>query len=525
MISIDIAAANKPKVMATYTLNDTDDHIVSIYVRDGVIGDEASFQIGSTPTEKPDTYSISEYEMPMRTLIMLDNSLSIPQNSRAQILDLMVQVINNHCQNEQFRIATFSTNINYLTDRYTDDYTSLVNIVNNITYNDQDTLLTDVLYGVIDDLKVEGYLGYTRIIVITDGVNNKPVGGKSLDMVKETIRANQYPIYTIGCNTGKNDDLLDNLFSLSWLKDCEYVVFDNSKVAEIAGVFTADNNIVVYEAEIPEEIMDGTPRKGKLTLGDGTELVMDVSIPFANASAVEPDSAPGPEPEPEKVCICEEKCTEENYNSNCPVCGENYLNCECETEIEEAKRSLPWTIYAGIAILLIAAIGATVYFILSKKTNTPEETEDDNLSGGRQGTLAFDEDAGRQGTLAFDENGTASFMPGDISGIITLTDKNNRSKSWRHEIVDKITIGRNASDYKDTINFQDDENPYMHGHHCSIEYTNGEFYIMDTILNKSKRTHTKVNGNKMEEGVPYSISSGDEITIGNQSYIIEIDRA
>ena len=131
-ISVSVYAASSAKIMATKTI---DDHLVKIYVRNGNAKDDASLQIGSTPTEKPKSYGISEDENPMRTLIMLDNSLSIPEGIRPDVLDLMGQMVNNHGENEQIRIATFSNNINYLSDRYSDDYTSLLNVINNISFN------------------------------------------------------------------------------------------------------------------------------------------------------------------------------------------------------------------------------------------------------------------------------------------------------------------------------------------------------------------------------------------------------
>ncbi|SCY71297.1 FHA domain protein [Lachnospiraceae bacterium XBB2008] len=518
-ISISVYAASNAKIMATKTV---DDHLVKIYVRNGNAGDDVSLQIGNTPTENPKSYGISEDENPMRTLIMLDNSLSIPEGIRANVLDLMGQMVNNHSENELFRIATFSNNINYLSDRYSDDYTSLLNVISNISFNNQDTLLTNVLYGVIDDLNAERYPGYTRIVIIADGVNNNPTGGKTLDMIRDQLNSYSYPIYTVGCETGKNKQELDNLFLLSTMTGCEYMAFDVSKLNDISNMVSADNEIVVYEAEIPESIMDGNPRKGKLTLGDGTELVADIEIPFIQLND-------NPEPVPEPECICEDKCTQETINEECPVCSENYSNCKGKEVIlaEEPmpeKSALPWEIIAGIVLLVLAAGGVIAYLLISKKKKENKKDVSSSDTDGRPGTLAYDENE-RPGTIAFEEGGTAAFMPDDIQAIITLTDKFNKNNSWRAEIVNSITIGRSAEDYTDNINFKDDENQYMHAHHCTIECRGGDYYIKDNILGKKKRTHTKMNGNKLDEGEPYMIQSGDEISIGDRTYVIEIERA
>ena len=41
-----------------------------------------------------------------------------------------------------------------------------------------------------------------------------------------------------------------------------------------------------------------------------------------------PTPEPTPEPEPEPECICDHKCSQYDYNKDCPVCSENYKDCE-----------------------------------------------------------------------------------------------------------------------------------------------------------------------------------------------------
>ena len=41
-----------------------------------------------------------------------------------------------------------------------------------------------------------------------------------------------------------------------------------------------------------------------------------------------PTPEPTPEPEPEPECICDHKCSQYDYNKECPVCSENYKDCE-----------------------------------------------------------------------------------------------------------------------------------------------------------------------------------------------------
>ena len=41
-----------------------------------------------------------------------------------------------------------------------------------------------------------------------------------------------------------------------------------------------------------------------------------------------PTPEPTPEPEPEPECICDHKCSQYDYNNDCPVCSEDYKDCE-----------------------------------------------------------------------------------------------------------------------------------------------------------------------------------------------------
>ena len=42
----------------------------------------------------------------------------------------------------------------------------------------------------------------------------------------------------------------------------------------------------------------------------------------------DPTPTPEPTPEPEPECICEHKCSQYDYNKDCPVCSQNFKDCE-----------------------------------------------------------------------------------------------------------------------------------------------------------------------------------------------------
>ncbi len=54
----------------------------------------------------------------------------------------------------------------------------------------------------------------------------------------------------------------------------------------------------------------------------------DVSGNDVSGNDVEPTPEPTPEPEPEPECICDSKCSQYDYNHECPVCSANYRDCQ-----------------------------------------------------------------------------------------------------------------------------------------------------------------------------------------------------
>ena len=121
-------AAGDAKVMQAIANENT----VKAFVRGVTSSDGATYQIANVPSEEPKGYKISEDTTNMRTLIMVDNSLSIPNNSRPLVKEAMKAIIDAHAENETFRLATFSDSIGYLSDQYSSDYTALKNVVDSI---------------------------------------------------------------------------------------------------------------------------------------------------------------------------------------------------------------------------------------------------------------------------------------------------------------------------------------------------------------------------------------------------------
>ena len=490
-----VNAAEGIRIMAAHTIEDPEgdgDH-VKIFVRNAP-GTEAEYQIGMSKVENvPDVHGLGEDNYGMRTLIMLDNSMSIPKNSRPLIIDGLNAIVDAHADNEQFRIATFSTDIAYMSDRFSDDYTALHSMIETISFNDQDTKLTDVLDHVIDSLNSDSadYEGYTRIVIITDGVNDKEAGGVSLDRIIQRLGETPYPIYTIGCDTGKNDDLLDNLFRLSWETGCEHIVLENSEISDITALTSADNSITVFDYEIPDEVKNGSRQSSQLTFSDGTAVKFDIDVPFGEEIKPTPEPAPvTPTPEPE---------TPEPDPVQTDDGASNKLTLRDKIVIGAGSG----IVAAGLATLIIILVRSKKRKRTVTATVVPPEEGPTVVLNGNGGS----------------ETDTVQLTPGGSDNnlkryIFSMTDKNDPSRIFKCELSGEISIGRKTGN---SIVITDDDS--VHRKHCVVKVRNGVFYITD---DKDVKNHTAVNGIPLKPEIPQLIVNNSVVTIGRRQYGIEI---
>ena len=125
---------------------------IVMYVQNPGEGCEIQCQVGTSEAEKIESHPIEQETVPIETIILLDNSLSVVEKYRPTISAVMSELAANRMNGEQFTIAVFSDEINYLVEKCS-DYAQVKQAVDNITYNNQETYLTDVLYHLLSEIK------------------------------------------------------------------------------------------------------------------------------------------------------------------------------------------------------------------------------------------------------------------------------------------------------------------------------------------------------------------------------------
>lgn len=482
----------------------SDDRNVKVYVRGGQPEGEIKYQIGNVPVDTPDVYSVQEDSQPMRTLIMLDNSLSIPKDSRDKVLEMMRMIITGHGEKEQFRLATFDEEIRYLTDGFSADYTALINIVNSIGYENMHTAATNVLYRLIDALEEEAYMGYTRIVIITDGVDDQPLGEMNRDELSKKLEESGIPVYAVGTNTGKNSDQLSNLFALSRLTGCEYWILEDTGAEDIAASLALDYGMLVCQAVIPEQVKTGGKQSSKLTMGDGTVLSFEVKMPFGISVQEEPESTV-----PDVKAEREQKATVEQEST------------ESVEESTQQRAGIPfWVlIIAGLIVVIILGMIVAILVLVWQKRKSTGKSAMAGLDGAGGRAVPVSENTVT--AMLDDEEEKKTGNTVQLTPVRTkqkeyrlvLTDQSNPARTFQSVLVHEVRIGHKP---ENQIVISDDNT--VSGIHCRILCKEGSFFVEDM----GSKNKTFVNGSKEPVALEQLIVSGSTVKIGRAVYLVSI---
>lgn len=484
-------ADNSAAVMETYT----GDSYVSVYLK-GIESnpEDMSVQIATTEADKFSTETVSELDKPMKTLVMVDNSISISTANREKIAEFLQNLISDRLNNEEVCIATFSEDISIVTD-YSADYATLKQAIDSISYQDQETYLTDVLYDLITAQYTHSDEDvFRRIIVVSDGVDNKSLG-YTKDELYSLLKDVQVPIYTIGSVNKNNNDELENMFALSRMTSAEYFLLDETEdLLEITEALKKDRDIIRLSITPSEEMLDGSKKAVRITIADATTLTTEVTMP-QQVQTKEPQE----EPVEEEVVAAEPE----------PVIETAY-------DEEDVSIGFPVIVFIAIAVIVVAAIVCAVLIILKRKRNKVEfESLDDNiLRELEQNTRNTGDKTEMIGAFHnnSDDGSTVMIWNQNTMYQVVLTDVNSPAKSFRVPLSQSIIVGRK----KELCDIALDYEKSVSGKHCEITVRGGKFYIKD--LQSSNGTY--VNGSKVL--TESEIFSGNVLKFGRLEMRFEV---
>lgn len=464
------------------------DQKAEVYLQGASPEGDFTCQIGSTPVTPSAVTGISDLDTPLHTVIVVDNSVSIPSAQRPLVNEILSNVAGNRMDGEQFSVATMAQTVTWLCEGQT-DYLTLKQALDGITYNDQETRLTDCLYEVLTHLQEQYPAQLCRVIVVADGVDNQEIG-YTADELDALIQKTGYPIYAVGCsNSGANGNAeLQRLFALTRLTGGQsFYLAETQDATAIAAGIAAWNTGVRLTIDLPAELCDGSQRQMQVVAGE-TTYTLSLTMPFATVEAPasqpeeEPEATPEPEPEPES-------------------------EPELEPEPEEEPAGFvfqPWmAAAAGGGALLIAVIVVVVVVVVRRGRKNQESCGPGSTDIGPTEIPQDDDPAGM-------------VDPSGNSVRLRLTDVNNPARQYQYQLQPgyALALGRDPSQCQILIDFE----PSVSRHQCDFYLQDGEVHLRNT----SQANITHVNGQRIEGDC--IVSSGSAIKMGRLVMRLEYNR-
>lgn len=464
-----------------------------LYVRNPGEDFEVECQIGTSNCESISVSAITDESIPVETIFLVDNSLSVTKNYRQMITDILTQLAANRMNGEIFTVMTFSDQANLLLEK-SSDYAQIKQTIDAIAWEDQETYLTDVLYEVLMNIKNEGDYKLKRIVIVSDGVDNKAIGYTKEELYG-LLEAHICPIYTLGCTYKSNNEELKNMFALSRVTGGESWLLDNvSDAMEVVHGISAMNDAQKIVIQPRQEDCDGTT-KGvslKLTSSDQTvQYVLEMSMPFVKKEEISTTAEPTQK-------------AEENMESN------------IEAEISDlqpvvrSKGSNTVIIIVGIVIMLTIAVGISVVIIRKKSKKNifkpaPEPFTEGFARETRETRLLNQGEAEQKA-----EKRDTHYAWGKK---LQLTDQNDPMHYFEAYLEEgnEIYIGYNQ-ECQICINYEES----VSGKHCNVFEKNG--IIM--VRNLSHTNPTILNGMIVKGDV--ELKRGDILTLGRLNMKIGI---
>ena len=474
---------------------------IVMYVQNPGEGCEIQCQVGTSEAEKIESHPIEQETVPIETIILLDNSLSVVEKYRPTISAVMSELAANRMNGEQFTIAVFSDEINYLVEKCS-DYAQVKQAVDNITYNNQETYLTDVLYHLLSEIKeednTENKAPLRRIVIISDGVDNKSIGYTKEELYA-ALEKMPYPIYTVGCTYKENNEQLKNMFALSRMTGgASWLLDDVSDYMEIVNGISSLNQALKIVVTPQEKDCDGTTKGIHLRVdSEGGQISgsIEITMPFGKV--------------------------EEVVETPVPEVLEETPSPTAEPVPEPAEPTFPagltLVLAVGGGVLLMAGVVfgvLTVRWAGRKKEDFvsagPRNNASGDSSGGGESTrkretqmVGGDKDSGQRST---------KFVGGqEAARTLILEDVANPIKRFEVSLDTSLLVGYDR-DCRICLNYEET----VSGKHCRIYTSDGKVYVE----NLSRSNGTFVDGKKI--GSPVEIYTGCVLKLGNLQMRVEI---
>lgn len=487
----------------------TNEDKVIAYIKGNEKPEQIDYQIATTPCDSVTYGTISDMGETIHTIILMDNSLSISEDNKSKAIEFLRQYIEFKDEKEEISIATFGEDIQFL-QRKSTDKDALLSAIDSIEFNNQDTYLTDILFNLLDEIKEDST--YTRFLVISDGVDNKPIGITKEELL-DKLKENLHPVYTLGHIYKENQTELENMFALSRITHGqEFLLDDMNDITELTSQLMSDNNLICIEAEVPEPLRDGSTRNSLFTIhtDDGEyDVTAQVTMPFSIQITEELEPVVEDKPEETATEVIEEEILQE----------EEPIEEEPIIEEPETVQNVHSNMFKIVAVLVIVAAGISLCIILKKKDKKAEKEGQKRTKTISKTTplvplqvpLSDQVPLYDQRPVSGEERDQEGTVLLDGRYLLVLRDQKSPDKIFKYPLDTKVIVGRNV----DKVNIAIDYSKTISGQHCEFSVRNNRFFIKDL----QSVNHTYLNDVMIHTET--ELSSGNKVRIGEVELCVE----
>lgn len=486
-----VQAAELQTVMNAYTGQDS----VTLFVKDqGQNIDHVYIE-----NEEVQDFTVED-PGPVHTVVMLDNSLSIPQAYRDTIKSFLTDLVAARNDGDTFTIATYAQDITYLAQD-SNDYLNLKSQIDGIQFVNQESYFTKVLYSVMSDLSQSDQTQYTRVIVIADGVDNEALGYTD-DELYSRIESTRVPIYTIGCTSEGNEENLKKMFALSRLSNGKEYLLDNTAGSQILEDIRNDSQVRKVTAVLPAKYCDGSQQMVRIAYGEDYSSVQ-MTMPFQAAA---PTPAATESPAPVEATATPETAADPAQTPPVDLSG-------LFASLSPSDLVTPLLIVLFVALAIVAVIAVVM---ILKKTQVKDEKPSVDISaiGHSAPTVSA---VGHSGTevLQRPEDGhpkTAVILNTPCVKLC-LQDLSDPCRTFEYPLRDKVVIGKDPAQCQITIDYD----KYVSSVHCRVIARGGEYFVQDGGDNHPASTNgTFVDERRVTTELP--LPSGSVLKLGQVKF-------
>ncbi len=463
---------------------------------------EVECQIGTEACNQISVAPIAEEDVPVHTIFLIDNSLSVTEKYRPMISEILTQQAANRMNGELYSVAVFSSGIDYVL-KDSSNYMDVKNAIDSITYQDQETYLTDVLYELLQQMEQSEEHAFRRIVIASDGVDNKAIGYTKEELYA-LLEKTSCPIYTLGCTYKDNNEELKNMFALSRMTGgMSWLLDDVSDIAEVTAGISTFNDAVKVRMTPNTSLCDGTTKGISLSFRHGEDTIQymeQIQMPFGKA-VIQDEASTEMEVETELI--------ETEAKSEMEVAGtEEKLN-----PVVQTKKGENGLLIVGVVVLMVCVGGVFLLLRRRKTVKTVFQEAPESKYFSSDGSERKDHKTAYIGTDNVEEKVQTRNTCLAWGKQVELEDQRDPKRHYSAGLMGvDVLVGYN-NDCQICLNYEES----VSGKHCRIFEENGQV----KIVNLSRTNPTEVNGQKI--GGSVVLKTGDVLTIGRLHMKVRIN--